>query len=224
MKSDLLEKGAILQRDKETYAIAPHLTAGLVTPDILRNIADVAEKYNAAAIKVTGAQRIALVGLQEEDLDNVWQDLGMDPGAAVGLCVRSIKICPGTTFCKRGLQDSVAVGSKLDSLYHGMELPNKLKMGVSGCPHSCADSAFKDIGLIGSGKGWMFYVGGKGGAKPRIGDRIALCVSEEKIYDLIEKVVQVYSENATNKERLGDYIDRIGLEEFKGQIDLNSYL
>jgi NAD(P)H-nitrite reductase len=224
MKSDLLEKGAILQRDKETYAIAPHLTAGIVTPDILRNIADVAEKYNAAAIKVTGAQRIAIVGLQEEELDNVWQDLGMDPGAAIGLCVRSIKICPGTTFCKRGLQDSVKVGSKLDSLYHGRELPNKLKMGVSGCPHSCADSAFKDIGLIGSGKGWMFYVGGKGGAKPRIADRLALCISEEKAYDLIEKVIQVYSENATNRERIGDYIDRIGLEEFKEQIDLNSYL
>jgi NAD(P)H-nitrite reductase large subunit len=224
MKNDLLEKGAILQRDKETYAIAPHLTAGLVTPDILRNLADVAEKYNAAAIKVTGAQRIAIVGLKEEDLDNAWQDLGMDPGAAVGLCVRSIKVCPGTTFCKRGLQNSVAVGSKLDSLYHGRELPNKLKMGVSGCPHSCADSAFKDIGLIGSGKGWMCYVGGKGGAKPRIADRIALCVSEENIYDLIEKVIEIYSENATNKERLGDYIDRIGLVEFKEQIDLNSYL
>lgn len=224
MKTDLLEKGAILQRDKETYAIAPHLTAGIVTPDVLRTLADVAEKYNAEAIKVTGAQRIALVGLKEEDLDNAWQDLGMDPGAAVGLCVRSVKVCPGTTFCKRGLQDSVAVGSKLDSLYHGMELPNKLKMGVSGCPHSCADSAFKDIGLIGGGKGWMFYVGGKGGTRPRIADRIALCVSEEKIYDLVEKVVKTYAENATNKERLGDYIDRVGLEEFKEQIDLNSYL
>lgn len=224
MKTDLLEKGAILQRDKETYAIAPHLTAGLLTPDILRNIADVAEKYNSAAIKVTGAQRIALVGLKEEDLDNVWEDLGMDPGAAIGLCVRSVKICPGTTFCKRGLQDSVAVGSKLDSLYHGKKLPNKLKMGVSGCPHSCADSAFKDIGLIGSGKGWMFYVGGKGGAKPRIADKIAPCVSEEKVFDLVEKVVQVYEENATVRERLGSYIDRVGLDEFKKQIDLDSYL
>lgn len=224
MKTDLLEKGAILQRDKETYAIAPHLTAGIVTPDILRNLADVAEKYNAAAIKVTGAQRIAIVGLKEEDLDNAWQDLDMDPGAAVGLCVRSIKVCPGTTFCKRGLQNSVGVGSKLDSLYHGMELPNKLKIGVSGCPHSCADSAIKDIGLIGSGKGWMFYVGGKGGVKPRIADRIALCVSEENIYNLTEKVIQIYDANATNRERLGDYIDRVGLDAFKEQIDLNSYL
>jgi len=224
MKTDLLEKGAIVQRDKETYAVAPHLTAGIVTPDNLRIIADVAEKYNAAAIKVTGAQRIAIVGLKEEDLDNVWKDLDMDPGAAIGLCVRSVKVCPGTTFCKRGLQDSVAVGSKLDSLYHGKKLPNKFKMGVSGCPNSCADSAFKDIGLIGSGKGWMFYVGGKGGARPRIADKIATCISEEKIYDLVEKVIQVYEENATVRERLGSYIDRVGLDEFKKQIDLDSYL
>lgn len=224
MKTDLLEKGAIVQRDKETYAVAPHLTAGIVTPDDLRTIADVAEKYNAAAIKVTGAQRIAIVGLKEEDLDNVWKDLNMNPGAAIGLCVRSVKVCPGTTFCKRGLQDSVAVGSKLDSLYHGKKLPNKFKMGVSGCPNSCADSAFKDIGLVGSGKGWMLYVGGKGGARPRIADKIVACISEEKVYDLIEKVIEVYEENATVRERLGGYIDRIGLDEFKKQIDLDSYL
>lgn len=224
MKKDLLEKGAVLQRDKETYAIAPHLTAGIVSADELRKIADVADKYNVSAIKVTGAQRIALVGLREEDIDPAWGDLGMSPGAAIGLCVRSIKVCPGTTFCKRGLQDSVAVGSKLDSLYHGKNLPNKLKIGVSGCPHSCADSAFKDIGLIGSGKGWMFYVGGKGGMKPRIADRIALCIPEENLFNLVEKIIEVYDNNATGKERIGDYIDRIGIETFKNQIDIDSYL
>lgn len=224
MKKDLLEKGAVLQRDKETYAIAPHLTAGIVSADELRKIADVADKYNVSAIKVTGAQRIALVGLREEDIDSAWGDLGMSPGAAIGLCVRSIKVCPGTTFCKRGLQDSVAVGSKLDSLYHGKNLPNKLKIGVSGCPHSCADSAFKDIGLIGSGKGWMVYVGGKGGMKPRIADRIALCIPEENLFNLVEKIIEVYDKNATGKERIGDYIDRIGIETFKNQIDIDSYL
>lgn len=224
MKKDLLEKGAVLQRDKETYAIAPHLTAGIVSADELRKIADVADKYNVSAIKVTGAQRIALVGLKEEDIDSAWGDLGMSQGAAIGLCVRSIKVCPGTTFCKRGLQDSVAVGSKLDSLYHGKNLPNKLKIGVSGCPHSCADSAFKDIGLIGSGKGWMVYVGGKGGMKPRIADRIALCIPEENLFNLVEKIIEVYDNNATGKERIGDYIDRIGIETFKNQIDIDSYL
>ncbi len=99
-----------------------------------------------------------------------------------------------------------------------------MKIGVSGCPHSCADSAFKDIGLIGSGKGWMVYVGGKGGMKPRIADRIALCIPEENLFNLVEKIIEVYDNNATGKERIGDYIDRIGIETFKNQIDIDSYL
>lgn len=218
---DLLDKGAVLQRDKETYAIAPHLTGGLVTPDQLRKIADVAEKYNAAALKVTGAQRIAIVGLKEEDIDSAWADLGMKPGAAIGLCVRSVKICPGTTFCKKGLQDSVAIGSKLDGAFHGRNLPNKLKIGVSGCPNSCADSHTRDIGLIGGGKGWMVYVGGKGGLKPRLGDRILLSVPEDELFQVVEKIIQVYDENAQGKERIGDYIDRVGLGEFKEKLGIN---
>jgi NAD(P)H-nitrite reductase large subunit len=99
---DLLDKGAVLQRDKESYAVVPHMPGGLVSPEALRKIADVAEKYNAQALKLTSAQRLAIVGLKEEDLDNVWQDLDMKPSHAIGLCVRSIKFCPGTTFCKRG--------------------------------------------------------------------------------------------------------------------------
>lgn len=221
---DLLEKGAVLQRDKETYAIAPHLTGGLVTPDQLRTIADVAEKYNAAALKVTGAQRIAIVGLKEDDIDSAWEDLGMKPGAAIGLCVRSIKICPGTTFCKRGLQDSVDIGSKLDGLYHGRNLPNKLKIAVSGCPNSCADSHTRDIGLIGGGKGWIIYVGGKGGVRPRLGDKLVMNVSPENTLALVEKIIAVYDENAEGKERLGDYIDRVGLETFKEKLNLEKYI
>ena len=147
---DLLEKGAVLQRDKETYAIAPHIPAGLVTSDQLRKLADVADKYNVSAIKITAAQRIALVGLKEDDIDSAWNDLGMKPGAAIGLCVRSIKTCPGTSFCKRGFRDSVSMGLKLDDRYHGMDLPNKLKIGVSGCPNSCADNHTRDIGLMGT--------------------------------------------------------------------------
>ncbi|MBT7170353.1 MAG: NAD(P)/FAD-dependent oxidoreductase, partial [Phycisphaerales bacterium] len=140
------EKGAILQRDKETYAVAPHIPCGVVAPDTLRKIADAAEKYGAAACKITGAARIAIVGLKEEDIDNVWADLGMSPGAAVGICVRSVKACPGTGFCKRGMQDSLGMGMYMDETYHGMQLPGKLKIGVSGCPHQCAETAIKDIG------------------------------------------------------------------------------
>jgi len=93
------EKGAIIQRDKETYAVAPHIPCGVASPELLRKIADIAEKYNAQALKITSATRIAIVGLKEEDIDDVWNELGMAPGAAVGLCVRSVRACPGTTFC-----------------------------------------------------------------------------------------------------------------------------
>ncbi|SHH00880.1 nitrite/sulfite reductase domain-containing protein [Tepidibacter thalassicus] len=216
---DLLEKGAVLQRDKETFAIAPHIPGGIITPDTLRKIADVAEKYKAQALKLTSSQRIAIVGLKEEDLDNVWKDLDMKPGAAIGLCVRSVKICPGTTFCKRGLQDSVGIGMKLDNLYHGMNLPNKLKIGVSGCPNSCADNHFRDIGIMGTAKGFNIQVGGKGGVKPRIGDTLYKNVDEKDLFTIIDKIVKVYAENAKKHERLGAYIDRIGIEEFKKQVE-----
>ncbi|MGL5711677.1 MAG: NAD(P)/FAD-dependent oxidoreductase [Paraclostridium sp.] len=220
---DLLEKGAVLQRDMETYAIAPHIPAGLITSDQLRKLADVADRYNAQAIKVTAAQRIAIVGLKEENIDSAWSDLGMKPGAAIGLCVRSIKTCPGTTFCKKGFKDSVALGLQLDDRYHGVNLPNKLKIGVSGCPNSCSDNHTRDIGLMGTPKGWTVFVGGKGGTIPRLGDRLIMGVSDDKILDLVDEIVGIYSSNATGKERLGAYIDRIGFDEFKSNFDLNKF-
>lgn len=221
---DLLDKGAVLQRDKETYAIAPHIPAGLISSDQLRKLADVADKYKVSAIKVTAAQRIALVGLKEEDIDNAWNDLGMKPGAAIGLCVRSIKTCPGITFCKRGFRDSVKLGLELDDRYHGMNLPNKLKIGVSGCPNSCADNHTRDIGLMGMPKGWTVFVGGKGGTIPRLGNRLIMNVPDDKVLDIVDKIVRVYSENAKGKERLGSYIDRIGLDEFKSIVNLDHFL
>ncbi len=209
------EKGAVLQRDKETYAIAPHLPCGIVTPDILRKLADVAEKYNAAVIKVTSAARIALVGLKEEDIDAVWADLGIAPGAAVGLCVRSVKACPGTAVCKRGQQDSLGIGMKLDGIYHGMELPGKLKMGVSGCPNQCAETGFKDVGLVGTARGWKLVAGGAGGARPRIADLVAKDLSDDEALDLVAKTVEYFKANAKPHERLGRLIDRLGLEPFQ---------
>jgi NAD(P)H-nitrite reductase large subunit len=129
------EKGAILQRDKETYAIAPHIPCGVATPQLLRKLADVAEKYNAKALKITGATRIALVGIKEEDIDKIWAELSMTPGAAVGLCVRSVRACPGTAFCRLGKQDALGMGMKLDALYHGAELPGHQLCGVLGAGH-----------------------------------------------------------------------------------------
>jgi NAD(P)H-nitrite reductase large subunit len=213
---DILEKGAVLQRDKETFAIVPHIPGGIILDsNYLRKIADVADKYGAQALKLTSAQRIAIVGIAEADIEKAWLDLGMDKGNAIGLCVRSIKICPGTTYCKRAQQDSVALGLELDKKYHGMQLPSKFKMGVSGCPNSCAENAVKDIGIQGTVKGWNVMIGGNAGVKPRLADLIAKELTSDEALALTDKAIKVYEANANKFERMSRMIERIGIEEFK---------
>ncbi len=209
------EKGVIIQRDKKTYAVAPHIPCGVVSPETLRRIADVAEKYGAQALKITSAARIAMVGISEQDIDNIWAELGMSPGFAVGLCVRSVKACPGTTFCKKGVQDSLSVGLKLDGKYHGMQMPGKLKIGVSGCLNQCAETCIKDIGFVGMKKGWRLLVGGSGGAKARIAQEFARDLTTEEAMDLADKIVDCYKENAKPHQRIGAMIEKMGFENFK---------
>jgi NAD(P)H-nitrite reductase large subunit len=209
------EKGAIPQRDNETYAIAPHIPCGLVTPELLRRIADAAEKYNAKAIKLTGATRIAIIGLKEEDIDGVWDALSLDQGAAVGLCVRSIRTCPGNTYCKLGQQDALKMGKTLDDIYHGVALPGKFKMAVSGCHLSCSESWVRDIGLIGKKEGWNLVIGGNVGATPRIARECASGLDDDEALAAIVKVIGTYKENAKKGERLGKMIDRVGIDHFK---------
>jgi NAD(P)H-nitrite reductase large subunit len=209
------EKGVIPQRDNETYAIAPHIPCGVVSPALLRRIADVAEKYAAQAVKITGATRIAIVGLKEEDIDSVWKELMLDKGAAVGLCVRSIRTCPGNTYCKLGQQDALGIGLKMDQIYHGMSLPGKFKMAVSGCPLSCAESWVRDVGLIGRKNGWAIVIGGNVGASPRIAHELIEGLDDEAVTAAVGKVVEYYRENAKKGERLGKMIERVGLDPFK---------
>ena len=221
MTQDLLEKGAILQRDKQNFAIAPHIPGGIITDfNLLRKLADVAEKYGAQAIKLTSAQRVAVVGLKEEDLDQIWAELGLVPGAAIGLCVRSVKICPGTNFCRIGMQDAVGVGLKLDEKYHGFELPFKFKMGVSGCPNNCSESSIKDIGLVGMQKGWRVLAGGfVSGLKPRLADIIATGLNDEEALALTDKVIEWYRDQGKAK-RLGRVIDDVGVARFMEDLGL----
>ncbi|HYA42271.1 MAG TPA: NAD(P)/FAD-dependent oxidoreductase [Syntrophobacteraceae bacterium] len=221
MPGDLLEKGAIIQRDKETYAVAPHIPGGIITDfTLLRKIADVAEKYGAKAVKLTSAERFALVGLQSKDIDSVWNELGLSPGAAIGLCVRSVKVCPGTTFCRIGLQDAVGVGLKLDGKYHGLTLPYKFKIGVSGCPNNCSESSIKDLGLVGMQTGWRVLVGGfVSGLKPRLADVIASGLNDEEALALADKVIDWFRQ-AGKARRLGRVIDETGLEKFMQELGL----
>ncbi|MCU0586329.1 MAG: NAD(P)/FAD-dependent oxidoreductase [Desulfobacterales bacterium] len=209
------EKGAIPQRDGQTYAVAPHIPCGLITPQLLRRLADVAEKYEVQAVKITGATRVALIGVKEADIDAIWEELKLDKGAAVGLCVRSIRTCPGNRYCKIGQQDALGVGLKLDHIYHARQLPGKFKMAVSGCHLSCAESWVRDIGLIGRKEGWALVIGGNVGAEPRIAQQVAEGLTDEGALAAIENVLAVYTRDAKKGERLGKMIDRVGLEPFK---------
>jgi len=218
-KTDLLSKGAIVQNDYETYAIAPHFPGGICTPDDLRKIADAAEKYNAKLLKCTSAQRIAIVGLKEEDLDNIWADLKIKPAAAIGLCVRSVKFCPGNTFCKYGITDSVGIGKELDEKYHGMELPSKFKIGVSGCPKCCAESWVKDLGLIGMSKGWKVVIGGNAGAAPKVAQLLCSGLDDDKVLDVVAKIISYYKSHS-KRERLNKFINSVGIDKIKEEIGL----
>jgi len=209
------EKGAILQRDKETYAIAPHIPCGVVTPGLLRKLADVAEKFNAQAMKITGAARIAIIGLREEDIDKVWEELDMNPGAAVGLCVRSVRACPGSTYCRLGQGDALGMGMKLDETYHGMQLPNKLKISVSGCNLNCAESWVRDIGLIAGKNGWKILIGGNVGGSPRIAKEIISGLGDKEAMEAVAKIIDFYKNNAKKGERLGKMLERVGTEPFE---------
>lgn len=215
---DMLEKGAILQRDG-TYAIAPHIPGGVITdPELLVKIARVAKKYNCPAIKATSSQRITIIGLKEEDIDAAWKDLDMTPGAAIGLCVRSVKFCPGTTFCKRGQQDSVGLGTEIDRRYHGMTLPSKFKISVSGCPNKCMDAMVIDFGIMGTPKGFTVYVGGNGGLNPRFGEKLAEHQTGEQVLQILDRTVNLYKRDARTNERLGKFIDRVGFDRYRQEV------
>jgi NAD(P)H-nitrite reductase large subunit len=215
------EKGVIRQKGTETqtYAIAPHIPCGIVTPDQLRRLADAADTYQVPAMKITSAARIALVGITEDQVDGIWRDLGMDPGHATGLCVRSVKVCPGTSFCRLGQQDSLEMGMHLDQVYHGRVLPSKMKIGVSGCKIQCAENCIKDISLYGTREGWTLMIGGNGSARPRLADVLVDGLSSETARDMVGRVVDYY-EKHSKRERMGRMIERIGLDTIKSDLKI----
>lgn len=222
LKKDILELGAIVQRDRETYAIAPHIPGGITDADTLMKLAEVAKKYQVQAVKVTSAQRIALVGIKEADIESAWQDLGMDKGAAIGMCVRSVKVCPGTTFCKRAKQDSVTLGLELDKRYHGRSLPGKFKIGVSGCPNSCAENAVKDLGFMGTKDGYTVMVGGNAAGRPRLAEPILVGKSHDEAIEIADRVITLYSSVARKGQRLGTFVDVIGVDLLKNYLEASS--
>jgi NAD(P)H-nitrite reductase large subunit len=214
------DRGVVLQRDRISYAIAPHIPCGMVTPELLRRIADVAERYHCTALKLTSAERIAMIGLREQDIDAVWRDLEMEPGGLTGDRVRSVRVCPGTDCCKRAQQDSLGIGRLIDAKYHGKPMPAKVKISVSGCPNQCTEPVTKSIGLVGMRSGWDLWVGGSGGAAPRFGTRIAQRCPNDAVLELIDRVMDFYQSNARPRERLHKTLTRLGLDALTGKLGL----
>ena len=210
--------GAILQRDRETYAIVPRTPLGIVTPQVLESIAQVVKKYEIPVVKITSGQRMALVGLKETDVAPAWKDLGMDVGRATELCVHYAQACPGTAVCRFGVQDSLGLGMELEKLFIGMVLPAKVKFGVSGCPMCCGESYVRDVGVLGKKKGWTVIFGGNSGGRPRIGDVIHEDLSKEEAVDLIKRLLEFYAANGKKKERTARLMERIGIDAVKEAI------
>ncbi|MBN8441380.1 MAG: NAD(P)/FAD-dependent oxidoreductase [Thauera sp.] len=205
---------ANIQKDG-TYSVVPRMLGGITTPDELRRIADVADKYAIPTVKVTGGQRIDLLGIKREDLPKVWKDLGMASGHAYGKSIRTVKTCVGSEHCRFGTQRSMAMGVDLEKMLFGMWSPHKVKLAVSGCPRNCAESGIKDVGVIGVDSGWELYVAGNGGIKTEVAQFLCKVSTSEEVREYSAAFLQLYREEGFYLERTVHYVHRVGLEHVK---------
>ncbi|PAU89049.1 nitrite reductase large subunit [Pseudomonas sp. WN033] len=205
---------ANIQKDG-TYSVVPRMWGGVTNASELRRIADVADKYNVPMVKVTGGQRIDLLGIKKEDLPNVWKDLDMPSGHAYGKSIRTVKTCVGSEFCRFGTQNSTQMGIDLEHALFNMWSPHKVKLAVSGCPRNCAESGIKDVGIIGVDSGWELYIGGNGGIKTEAGEFFVKVKTEDEVMEYSLAFLQLYREEAFYLERTVHYMQRVGMEHIK---------
>ena len=205
---------ANIQKDG-TFSVVPRIRGGVTSAQELRRIADVAEKYNVRMVKITGSQRIDLLGVKKADLPKVWADLGMPSGQAYTKGVRMVKTCVGTDFCRFGVQDSTAAGIEMERRFENLYMPHKLKMGAVGCPRNCAEATVKDIGLVGQEGSWQVVVGGAAGKKVRKADLLVTVESTEEALQAATLFFQYYRENANFLERTYDFVERLGIEKVR---------
>ncbi len=208
---------ANIQKDG-TYSVIPRMWAGETTAAELRRIADVVDKYNIPTVKVTGGQRIDLLGVKKEDLVNVWKDIGMPSGHAYAKALRTVKTCVGSEWCRMGTQDSTQMGKDLEKAMWRMYAPHKVKFAVSGCPRNCAEAGIKDVGIIGVDSGWEMYVGGNGGIKTEVAHFFTKLKTAEEVLEYTGAFMQLYREEGWYLERTVHYINRVGLDYVKKKI------
>jgi len=208
---------ANIQKDG-TYSVIPRMYGGVTTSTQLRKIADVADKYAVPMVKVTGGQRIDLLGVKKEDLVDMWADLDMPSGYAYGKSIRTVKTCVGSEFCRFGTQNSTQMGIDIEKAFDHMWAPHKVKFAVSGCPRNCAESGIKDVGIIGVDSGWEIYVGGNGGIKTEAAQFLCKVKTSDEVMEYSGAFIQIYREEARYLDRTVHWIARVGLEYVKQRV------
>jgi len=210
--------GAILQRDGKTYGIMTNTPAGMITSEDLEQIAAVGRKFHIPVMKITSGQRIILAGIPADDVDNIFKELGTLGKPDLGPCVKFVQGCLGTEMCKWGAQDSIGLASRIEILVQDRQFPAKIKIGVSGCQRCCSESQLRDIGLIGTTRGWIVLFGGNAGRKPRIADPIAYGLSADEACDLVSRLLEYYQKHGESQERTARFMERIGIETLKSKL------
>jgi nitrite reductase (NADH) large subunit len=211
---------ANIQKDG-TYSVVPRMWGGLTNASELRAIADVVDKFAIPTVKVTGGQRIDLLGVKKDDLPAVWADLnkaGMVSGHAYGKSLRTVKTCVGSEWCRFGTQASMSMGVKLEKMTWGSWTPHKFKMAVSGCPRNCAEATIKDFGVVAVDSGWELHVGGNGGIHVRATDLLCKVETEAEVIEYCGAFMQLYREEARYLERTAPWIERVGLDYVKQRV------
>jgi nitrite reductase (NADH) large subunit len=207
-----------IQKDG-TFSVMPEMPGGICTPAELKRIAEVAVDFGVPLVKVTGGQRIDLVGVAKHDLPAVWQALDMPAGWAWGKSYRTCKSCIGIDYCRFGLADSMGFAQRIEQRFRGLDTPGKMKLATAGCPRNCSEAMVKDVGAVAVGEGrWEIYIGGAAGAHIRKGDLFCTVGSEEEAMRVTGRFMQYYRENAKYKERTYTFVPRVGLERIRAVI------
>lgn len=206
---------ANIQKDG-SFSVVPRIYAGVTTPDELMRIAQVAVKYRVKMVKLTGGQRVDLLGVKKSDLPLIWKDLGMPSGHAYTKAFRTCKSCVGTDFCRFGLGDSIVLAQKIEHRFQGIESPHKMKLATAGCPRNCSEAYVKDIGAVAIGEDkWEIYIGGAAGSSVRKGDLLCTAQGHEEAIKVIGRFMQYYREHAKYMERTYGFVERIGIDVLK---------
>jgi NAD(P)H-nitrite reductase large subunit len=212
--------GLLPQDAGEAFILVPRLPSGIISAEQLENLARAIRKFSIPMAKLTPGQRIALAGIRPGDVEAVRAELGLREPAAWSHAAPYAHACPGATACANGLRDTLTMATRLEELFNGLELPGKVKAGLSGCPRCCGESYLRDIGLVGRKNGWTVIFGGNAGAKPRVGDELASGLDDDAALDLVARALAHYAAQAKPRQRTARWLEDCDIASVRAALGL----